>query len=263
MREMVRGQPRFGGAAFQDDRVVAVVVHGELAADRVGKAHPAPRDARGTEADHVGLARREPLDHLIGIGVPPDGPLAVVARQGTRGPLPGSDLLQVLLGREARVSAALTEQFADVGQVGQRSRRLGVGPVAAGQVVLVRADGEVLERLGELLGRALGEPGLVGVLQADQVDAAGLVGHVSVDRRREHAADGEKARRARRDAGDLRPFGQVTRRVAVLPMIRSRQVRREQRISNLLAEHERAAPKTCGHGRKAAYPHLGSAEVPA
>ena len=40
-------------------------------------------------------------------------------------------------------------------------------------------------------------------------------------------------------------------------MIRLWQVRREQRINNFLAEHERAAPKTCGHGRNAAYPHLG------
>src|SRR4029077_15846789 len=130
-----------------------------------------------------------------------------------RRPLPGADFLQLLLGREVHVGPALTEQFADVGQVGLRPRRLGVGTVAAGPVVLVRADGEVLERLGELLGRALGEPGLVGVLQADQVDAAGLPGYVGVDRRREDAADREEAGRAWRDTGDLGSFGQVTRRV--------------------------------------------------
>ena len=242
MREVVSGQPRFGVTALQDDRVVAVVVHGQLAADRVGEAHPIPRDARGTEADHVRLARREPLGHLVRVGVAPDGPRAVVAGQRARRPLPGREFLQVLLGREVHVGPALAEQFADVGQVGLRPRRLGVGTVAAGPVVLVRADGEVLERLGELLGRALGEPGLVGVLQADQVDAAGLPGHIRVDRRREHAADGEEARRARRDAGDLRPFGQVTRRVAVLPVILLWQVRREQGIDYFLAEHERAAP---------------------
>ncbi len=245
VREVVGGQPRLGVAALQDHRVVAVVVEGQLAADRVGEAHPHPGGARGAEADDVGIARRQPLGHLIRIGVAPDRPLAVVAGQRTRGPLPRGDVLQVLPGREARVRAALAQQFADVGQVGPGPRGLGVGPVAPGLVVLVRPDGEVGERLGELFGRAFGDAGLVGVLEADQVDAAGVPRDIHVDGRRVHAADVQEARRARREAGDARPFWQPARRVAEFPVIRFRQVRREQGIDEFLAEHEQAAP--CYH----------------
>ena len=242
MREVVRGQPRLGVAALQDHRVVAVVVEGQLAADRVGEAHPGARGSRRAEADHVRVAGRQSLGDLLRIGVAPDRPFAVVARQGACRPLPRGHLLQVLLGREARVGTALAQQFSDISQVDLRPRGLGVWPVVAGLVVLVRADGEVLERLGELGRGALDDTGLVGVLQANQVDAAGLPGDIRVDGRRVHAADGQEARRARREAGDLRFFGQVTGRVEPLPVIRLGQVRREQGIDDILAEHERMAP---------------------
>ena len=263
VREVVGGQPRFGVAALQDHRVVAVVVEGQLAADRVGEAHPGARGSRRAEADHVGLARRQPLGDLLRIGVAPDRPLAVVTGQGACRPLPRGDLLQVLLGREARVGAALAQQFADVGQVDLRPRGLGVGPVVAGLVVLVRADGEVRERLGELGRGALGDAGLVGVLQADQVDAAGLPGDIHVDRRRVHAADVQVARRARREARDFRFFGQVTGRVALLPVIRLGQVRREQGIDDILAEHERAAPNDVRSRPQSSVPPPLASRVPA
>ena len=254
MREVVGRQPRLGIAALQDHRVVAIVVEGQLAADRVGEAHPAPGHARGAEPDHVGVAGRQPFGHFLRIGVPPDRPRAVVTRQGARRPLPRGDLLQILLSREAGIGAPLAEQFADVGQVDLRPRGLGVRPVVAGLVVLVRADGEVRERLGELFGRTLGDARLVGVFQADQVDAAGLPGDVHVNGRRVHAADVQEARRARREAGDLRSFGQVTGRVAVLPVIRFWQVSREQGIDDILAEHERAAPNDVWSRRESSVP---------
>ena len=242
VREVVGRQPRFGVAALQDHRVVAVVVQGQLAADHVGEAHPRPGDARGTEPDHVGIPGGQPLGDLLFGGVAPDGPLAVVAGQGACRPLPGGDLLQVLLGREARVRLALAEQLADVGQVGVGPPGLGVRPVVAGLVVLVGADGEVRERLGELLGRALGDAGLVGVLEADQVAAAGVPGDVHVDGGHVHAADVQEPGRAGREPGDFGAFGQVARRVAALPVLGLGQIRREQGIDEVLAQHERAAP---------------------
>src|SRR5260370_4246 len=98
--------------------------------------------------------------------LPPPTPALSPTPPTRRRPLLGGDLLQGLLGREARVRPALAEQFPGVGQVRIRAPGLGVRPVAAGLVVLVGADGEVRERLGELLGRALGDAGLVGVLEA-------------------------------------------------------------------------------------------------
>jgi len=242
VREVVSGQPWLGVAALQDDRVVAVVVHGQPAADGVGEADPDSGGTRRAEPDHVGLVGRQPLGYLLRVGVAPDGPRAVVAGQRARRPRPRGELRQVLLGREVHVGAALAEQFTHVGQVGLRPRGLGVRPVAARPAVLVRADREVLERLGELLGRALRDAGLVGVFQTDPVGTARLPGHVRVDRRGEHPADGQEAGRARREPRDLRPLGQVARRVAALPVPGLGQVRREQRIDEVLAQHERAAP---------------------
>jgi hypothetical protein len=242
VREMIGRQPRLGVAALQDHRVVAVAVQGQLAANRVGEAHPCPGGARGTEPDHVRIPGGQPLGHLLLRGVAPHGPRPVVAGQGACRPLPGGDLLQVFLGREARIRLTLAEQHADVGQVGARPPGLGVRPVVTVPVIFVRADGEVGERLGELLGRALGHAGLVGVLQSDQVAAAGVPGDVRVDGGHVHAADVQEAGRAGREPGDLGALGQVARRVTARPVLGLGQVRREQGINEMLAQHERAAP---------------------
>ena len=242
VREVVGRQPEFGVAALQDHRVVPVVVHGQLAADRVGEADPGSTDPRRAEPDHVRVAGGQPLGHLLLGGVAPDGPLAVVAGQGTRRPLLSGDLLEFLLGREARVGQAPAEQVTDVGQVDLRPRGLGVRPVAAGLVVLVRRDGEVRERLRELLGGPCGQAGLVGVLEANKVDTAGLPGDIGVDDGGVHAAEGQEAGRAWRETGDFRPRGQVARRVVALPVPRLGQVSREQRISDTVTGHEKTTP---------------------
>ncbi len=251
VREMVSRQPRFGIAALQDHRVVAVVVEGQLAADRVGETHPRPGHARRTEPDHVGIPGGQPLGDLLFGGIAPDGPRAVVPGQGACRPLPGGDLLQLLLGREARVRPTLAEQLADVGQVGIGAPGLRIRPVVPGLIVLVGADGEVGERLGELLGRTLGDPGLVGVLEADQVTATGVPGDINVDGGHVHAADVQEAGRAGREPGDFGAFGQVARRIAVLPVRGLGQIRRKQGIDDVLAQHELAAPgRRVYQGRK-------------
>jgi hypothetical protein len=242
VREVVGGQPRLLVTALQDDHVVAVVIHGQLAADGVSETHPHPGDPGRTEPDHVRRPGRQPFGHPLRIGIAPAGPLPVVPGQGARGPLPGGDLLELRPGREAQVRLVPAQQLADVGQVDLGPRRLRVRRVAAGPVVFVRGDGEICERLGELRGGTLFDPGLVGVLQADQVDAAGVPGHIRVDGRRVHAADVQEARRARREPGDLRSFRQVAGRVTQLPVLGLGQVSGKERIDDLWAQHGRTAP---------------------
>ena len=245
--------------AFEDHHVVAVVVLGDLAADLVGVADPVAADARGPEADHVRVARGEPLRDLLDGRVPPDRPLAVVAGQRADRPLPLADRGELLLGGEARVGLALPHQFPDVGEVDLRAFGLGVGAVAAGAVVLVRADAEVAERGLELARRAFLEPGLVGVLDADQVDTAGLVRDVLVDGRGEHPADVQPAGRAGREAGHFGARRQLTRRVAVLPVLRLRQVGGEQRVDEVLAQHALSLP--AGRGARGGMGGTGSSPM--
>ena len=116
VREMVRRQAQRLVAALQDDGVVAVVVGGDLAADRVGVGDPGrgcPASGTGPRTGHRPRAVRD----LLRGGVPPDRPRPVVAGQRAGRPLPGADVLQLGLGREAQVRLALAEQFAHVGQV--------------------------------------------------------------------------------------------------------------------------------------------------
>ena len=234
---MVGGQPQrlaVRSLAFEDDHVVAVVVLRDLTADLVGVADPVTADTRGPEADHVRVARGEPLRYLLGGRVPPDRPLAVVAGQRADRLLPLADRGELLLGGEARVGLALPHQVPDVGEVDLRAFGLGVGAVEACLVVLVGADAEVVERGLELARRAFLEPGLVGVLDADQVDAAGVVRDVLVDARGEHPADVQPAGRAGREAGHFGARRQLARRVAVLPVLRLRQIGGEQRVDEVL-----------------------------
>ena len=230
-------------AALEDHHVVAVVVLGDLTADLVGVADPVAADTRRPEADHVRVARGEPLRYLLGRRVPPDRPLAVVTGQRADRPLPLADRGELLLGGEARVGLALPHQVPDVGEVDLRAFGLGVGAVVTSLVVLVGDDAEVVERGLELARRAFLEPGLVGVLDADQVDAAGMVRDVLVDARGEHPADVQPAGGAGREAGHFGAGRQRAGRVAVLPVLRLRQVTGEQRADEVLTEH---APEPTG-----------------
>src|SRR5262249_11530928 len=116
-----------------------------------------------------------------------------------------------------------------------------VWPVRSGRAVgtirLVGTDAEVRERGLELAKRALLEPGLVGVLDAHQVDAARVPGDVEVNGRGKHSADVQEAGRTRREPGDFGARGQVARRVAVFPVRRLRHTRSEQRVNEIPAQH--------------------------
>ena len=71
---------------------------------------------------------------------------------------------------------------------------------------------------------------------------AGVPGDVHVDGGHVHAADVQEAGRAGREPGYFGARGQIARRVAPLPVPGLGQVRREQRIDEVLAQHEHAAP---------------------
>jgi hypothetical protein len=174
------------------------------------------------------------VGHLARRGVPPDRPPAVIPRQGASGPLLRGDLFQVGLGREAEVRLAPLQQRAHITQVDHRTVRLGVRTVPAVLAVLVRADPEVGECLGELAGRALGDTRLVGVLDADQVPAAGLARDVHVNGRHIHPPDVQVTGRARAEPGDLRSVRKRPRRVTPLPVLWARQAGREQGADHCL-----------------------------
>ena len=206
----------------------------------VGEADPAAGQSRGPEPHHVRLPRGQLLLHLLRRRVPPDGPLAVVAGQRPGRPLLGGDVLQVGLGREVQVGPVLAEQLAHVGQVDLGPAGLHVRAVVPAQVVLGGADREVGQPVRELIDGALGDPGLVGVLDPQQVDTAGLAGQVGVDHRRVDPADVQVTGRAGPEPGDLGLRRQIARRVPLLPVLRTGQVLREQRIYDGWAEHGQA-----------------------
>src|SRR6266404_6038498 len=111
---------------------------------------------------------------------------------------------------------------------------------------LIRSDAEVREARLELLQRAFLEPGLVGVLNPQQVDTAAVPGDVEVDAGGEDPADVQPARRAWREPGDLSRRGQSPRRVPLLQLRRLWQVGGEQRVNQVTAQ--------LGHAAKAIAP---------
>src|SRR6202041_1779403 len=75
-----------------------------------------------------------------------------------------------------------------------------------------------------------------------EVAAGGVPGDVHVDGGHVDAADVQETGGAGREPGDFGARGQVARRVAALPVLGFGQLRREQGIDEVLAQHERAAP---------------------
>lgn len=114
---------------------------------------------------------------------------------------------------------------------------MGVGTVDTGGVILVGGDAEVAERGVELGVGAFDGAGLVGVLDADEVAAAELAGKVLVEHGDLDATEVSEAGRAWAEPGHQRTLWEVPRRVPLLPVLRTGQVRREQGVDLVTVEH--------------------------
>src|SRR5262249_61133674 len=87
----------------------------------------------------------------------------------------------------------------------------------------------------------LPDRGEVGALDAHRVAPPRMRGDAQVAARGKPPADVQPAGRTRREPGDFGARGQVARRVALFPVRRLRQTRREQRVNEILAQHDSPA----------------------
>ena len=240
VREVVGGQPRALVGRLEDHRVVAVGLVRELAPDGVGEADARARGGQvgGAEAHDVGITGRELGRDVLRCGVAPDRPRAVVAGGELGRLLAGGDVGELLLRREAGVGLPGAQELAHVGEVDLLARRLVVGPVVPEPVGFVGGQVEVGEGARELLQRPLDLARLVGVLHAHEVDAAGVGGDIAVDHRDVHAADVHEPGRRRAEPRDLGALGQLTGRVAALPLRGLGQVGGEEGVDDSTVQHD-------------------------
>src|ERR1700727_3128711 len=82
------------------------------------------------------------------------------------------------------------------------SVKLTLAPAAAGERNLTTYGSPAPSPSVTCAGSASRPAGLLGIFQADQVNAAGVPGHIHVDGCRVHAADVQEARRAGRETSD-------------------------------------------------------------
>ena len=191
VREVVGRQARAGVGRLQDDHVVAVRLVLQLGRGWRRRSSCAP-PAAGREPGsgrRTGVPSSSSASTCRSAASRQSAQPAVVAGRDLGGLLPRGDVGELLLRREVDVRLALAQQLPRVGEVDLLALRLAVRAVAA---VLARCDGgrsrrgrsEVGEGAVELLERALDLAGRVGVLDPDDVDAAGVGGDVSGDHRR-------------------------------------------------------------------------------
>jgi hypothetical protein len=159
------------------------------------------------------------------------------------GPLLGSRRFELVFGGEAQVRLAFPEELAHVAQVDADPLRLRVRAVRTAAVVLFGGDTEVPERTVELGGGALDAADLVSVLDADEVCATGPFREVLVEYRDVHTAKMREACRARAEPRHHRTRRQIPRRVPLLPLLRLKQISREQGFDLVPVKHPPKLPR--------------------
>ena len=208
--------------ALQDDDVLIVLRHRDVALDLVVESQFMLWIAHRLQTDDIGLALVEiAVNFLLGKGAAL-GVLAVIARDLLFGDLPFAEGGKFLLGAEAGVRPAADDEVFDERAVDVRPLPLVVRPVlvfgALDLGALVKADIEVAEGVLHRLHGALDAALLVGVLDAKIQNAAALMGDALVGDGDKQVAEVDEARGRRGKAGDFRALFKIARRIELLIM---------------------------------------------
>ena len=219
---------------LEQDDVLIVLGQLQRSLDQIGVLDLVFNAARRAETDDIALARRNPALNFLQRTVAVLGVLAVIAEVLLVLLLLRAHLRQLLLGAEARIRIAALDELLDKYMIDLRALALAVRTVIAVVAIqccaLVKRQTELLEGIQNQLDTALDFALLVGILNAEIEDAAGLMRQTLVDDRAEQVAQMHKSGRAGRHTGDLCSLRQLTRRIACLNLLRRLRDVREQQL---------------------------------
>ena len=177
-----------GGNAvgFEQHHVDHIFVHLDFAANDVLILDSAPNFTGRAQTHHIGQTLLNILRNLLISQVPAFGVRGMVAGQGFFAFLPAADFRQVFLGTEAGVGQALLHQAFAKTLINFRPTALLIGAVVSlllGLVhhALVKFQAEAFQPLHNAGDAVLHLPLFVGVFNAQDNPAAGLMGHALVD----------------------------------------------------------------------------------
>ena len=209
VRKVIRGQT----GLLEDDHILFVLRHGDVAADSVGHMEVFRRVTGGTQSHNRYLPCRQlRLDLLVG-QIAALRILSVDARVYLVRFLHGADLCDLLFRHEAGVGLAFRYEFLNESLVDRAALTLPVGAVRARLAVrrraFVEADAEVVQRVDQHGNGAFDFALVVRILDAQERHAAAAVGQTLIREGAVQIAQVDKTGGAGTHTGDHGTFRQI------------------------------------------------------